>query len=60
MVIAATYRRGLANKEFFHNEQGRWFRTCGWLVVMTGVLSLGLYITLLVLLLRIPGTEQVG
>jgi hypothetical protein len=54
MILASIYRRSLSNKEFFVDAHGRYFRTGGRLVVMTMALSLGLYISLLMLLLRIP------
>ena len=54
MVLAATYRRAVSNREFFATDEGRKFRTCGRLVVVTMLISLGLYITTLVLVLRIP------
>lgn len=54
MIIVSVYRRALSNKEFFVDAHGPQYRTGGRVVASTLVLSLGLYATLLVLLLRIP------
>ena len=54
MVLASTYRRALSNTEFFRDGHGRFFKTGGRIVGITMMLSFSLYITLLVLLLKIP------
>lgn len=54
MIIASSYRRAISNKEFFTDGHGRYFRTNGRIVGITMGLSMGLYITVLVLLLHIP------
>ena len=53
MILASIYRRALSNKEFFVDAHGRYFRTGGRLVLMTLSLSMGLYVALMILLLRI-------
>jgi hypothetical protein len=52
MILVAAYRRTRSNEEFFADGHGRYFRTSGRVVLMTSGLSLGLYVTLFVLLLR--------
>jgi hypothetical protein len=52
MILVAAYRRSRSNAAFFADGHGRFFKTSGRVVLLTSALSLGLYITLLVLLLR--------
>jgi hypothetical protein len=54
MVLLSAYRRAISNREFFSDGYGRYFRTNGRIVVMTAMLSFGLYIVLFALLLSIP------
>jgi hypothetical protein len=54
MVLVSTYRRALSNEDFFSDGFGRYIRTGGRIVVMTTILSLGLYIILIGQLLSIP------
>ena len=35
MLLAATYRRALSNKDFFTDGHGRYFRTSGWGMFLT-------------------------
>jgi len=58
MVGISIYRRSLSNKQFFADGFGRWFGTAGRVVIVTTGMSLGLYIALLILLLKIPGTQD--
>jgi hypothetical protein len=58
MVVLATYRRTWSNTEFFSDGNVRYFRTGGRIVGATMIVSFGMYTTLLVLLLQIPGPEQ--
>ena len=53
LMFIAALRRRRSNKEFFSTQDDvHYFRTSGDVVVLTALLSMGLYITLLVLLLR--------
>lgn len=51
MILVAALRRTRSNEEFFTDGHGRYFRTSGRIVVLTSILALGLYVTLIVLLL---------
>jgi hypothetical protein len=52
MILVAAYRRSRSNAAFFADGHGRYFGTSGRIVLLSSALSLGLYITLFVLLLR--------
>jgi len=52
MILVAALRRTRSNEEFFIDGHGRYFRTSGRVVFVTSFLALGLYISLLVLLLK--------
>jgi hypothetical protein len=51
MILVSALRRTRSNEEFFVDGHGRYFRTSGRVVLVTSVLALALYITLIFLLL---------
>jgi hypothetical protein len=52
MILVAALRRARSNEDFFVDGHGKQFRTSGRVVLITSILSFGLYVNLFVLLLH--------